>query len=78
MRDLKIILDGNNATADDELIIVRDFLKSSKHANFYIRNKHSVDLNWFMLKKILNPRQVTKDFKRQGCGKNHTKRTWKG
>lgn len=60
-------------TADDEMMIVRDFLKSSKHANFYIRNKHSVDLNWFMIKKIMNPRQVTKDFKRQGCGKKSYK-----
>lgn len=30
----------NNVLTDDELAIVRNFLKSSKHTCFYIRNDH--------------------------------------
>ena len=30
----------NNALTDDELVIVRDFFKSSKDVCLYIRNKH--------------------------------------
>ena len=35
--DLRMIHDENNLLADDELIIVRDFLKTSKHACLSIR-----------------------------------------
>ena len=35
--DLKMIYDENNVLTDDELVIVRDFLRTSKHACFYIR-----------------------------------------
>ena len=49
--DLKMIQDENNLLRDDELVIVRDFLRTSKHACFiyicmymyiclYIRNEH--------------------------------------
>ena len=38
--DLKMIHDENNALMDDELVIVRDFLRTSKHACLYIRNEH--------------------------------------
>ena len=38
--ELKMIHDENNVLTDDELVIVRDFLKMSKHACLYIRNKH--------------------------------------
>ena len=38
--DLKIIHDENNLLTDDELVIARDFLRTSKHACFYIRNEH--------------------------------------
>ena len=37
---LKMIHDKNNMLTDDELVIVRYFLKTSKHACLYIRNKH--------------------------------------
>ena len=36
--DLKIIHDENNVLTNDELIVVRDFLRKSKHACLYIRN----------------------------------------
>ena len=38
--DLKLIYDENNVLSDDELNIIRIFLKSSKHACLYIRNWH--------------------------------------
>ena len=39
-RNLKMIHDENNVVMDDELVIVRDFLKTSKDACLYIRNEH--------------------------------------
>ena len=30
----------NNVLVDDELVIIRDFLRTSKHACLYIRNEH--------------------------------------
>ena len=38
--DLKMIHDENDVLTDDELVIVRDFLRTSKHAYLYIRNEH--------------------------------------
>ena len=38
--DLKLIHDENNVSTDDELVVVRDFLRKSKHACLYIRNEH--------------------------------------
>ena len=38
--DPKIIHDENNVLADNELVVVRDFLRKSKHAFLYIRNEH--------------------------------------
>ena len=38
--DLKMIHNENDVLADDELVIVRDFLRTSKHAYLYIRNEH--------------------------------------
>ena len=38
--DLKMIHDENNVLTDDELVVVRDLLRKSKHACVYIRNKH--------------------------------------
>ena len=38
--DLKMIHDENHVLTDDELVIVKDFLKTSKHACLYIRNEH--------------------------------------
>ena len=38
--DLKMIHDENDVLTDDELVIVRDFLRTSKHACLYIRNEH--------------------------------------
>ena len=38
--DLKMIHDENNVLTDDELVIVRDFLRTSKHACLNIRNEH--------------------------------------
>ena len=35
-----MIHDENNVLTDDELVIVRDFLKMPKHACLYIRNEH--------------------------------------
>ena len=35
-----MINDEYNVLADDELVIVRDFLRNSKHACLYIRNEH--------------------------------------
>ena len=37
----KMIHDENNGRTDDELAIVRDFLKMSKYACLYIRNEHT-------------------------------------
>lgn len=42
--DLKMIRDENNVLADDELVIIRVFLKTSKHARLYIRNDILMDL----------------------------------
>ena len=38
--DLKMIYNENNVRTDDELVIVRDFLRTSKHECLYIRNEH--------------------------------------
>ena len=38
--DLKMIHDENHVLTDDELVIVRDLLKESKHACLCIRNEH--------------------------------------
>ena len=38
--DLKMIHDQNNLLTDDDLVVVRDFLRKSKHACLYIRNEH--------------------------------------
>ena len=38
--DLKMIHDENIFLTDDELIIVRDFLRASKHVCLYIANEH--------------------------------------
>ena len=38
--DLKMIHDENNVLTDDELVVVRDFLKKLKYACLYIRNEH--------------------------------------
>ena len=37
--DLKMIQDENNVLTDDELIVVRYFLRKLKHACLYIRNE---------------------------------------
>ena len=37
--DLKKIHDENDVLTDDELVVARNFLKKSKHACLYIRNK---------------------------------------
>ena len=37
--DLKMIHDENNVLTNDELVVVRDFLKKLKHACLYIRNE---------------------------------------
>lgn len=39
-----MIRDENNVLADDELVIIRIFLKTSKHARLYIRNDILMDL----------------------------------
>ena len=38
--DLKMKHDENNLLTDDELFVVTDFLRTSKHACLYIRNEH--------------------------------------
>ena len=38
--DLKMIHDENNVLTDDELVVVRDLLKKSRHAFLYIRNEN--------------------------------------
>ena len=38
--DLKMIHDENNVLTDDELAVVRNPLRKSKHACLYIRNEH--------------------------------------
>ena len=38
--DLKMKHDENNVLTDDELFVVKDFLRTSKHACLYIRNEH--------------------------------------
>ena len=43
--DLKMIHDENNVLTDDKLIIVRDFLRISKHACLHIRNEHPRGVN---------------------------------
>ena len=46
--DLKMIHDKNNVLKEHELVRVRGFLRTSKHACFYIRNEHPPGL------KVLN------------------------
>ena len=43
--DLKMICDENNVLTDDELVIVRDFLRTSKHVYTYVRNEHPQGFN---------------------------------
>ena len=38
--DLKMIHDENDVLTDDELVVVRDLLKNSKHACLYIQNEY--------------------------------------
>ena len=38
--DLKMIHDENNVSMHHESVIVRDFLRTSKHPCLYIRNEH--------------------------------------
>ena len=38
--DLKMIHNENNVLTDDELVVVRDLLKKSRHACLYIRNEY--------------------------------------
>ena len=40
-----MIHDENNVLTDDELVIVRDFLRTSKHASLYLWNEHSCGFN---------------------------------
>ena len=42
---MKVIHGENNVLTDDELAIVRDFLRTLKHACLYIRNKHPCGFN---------------------------------
>ena len=39
-RDLKMMHDENNVLTDDQLVVIRNFLRNSKHACLYIRNEH--------------------------------------
>ena len=41
MADLKMMHNQNNVLTDDEKVIVKDYLKTSKRACLYIRNGHS-------------------------------------
>ena len=43
--NLKMIHDENNVLTNDELVIVGDFLRTSKHAYLYIRNEHPRGFN---------------------------------
>ena len=43
--DLKMIHDEKNVLTDDELVINRDFLRTSKHAYLYVRNEHPRGFN---------------------------------
>ena len=43
--DLKIIHDENNVLTNDKLVVVRDFLRTSKHACLYIQNEHPHGFN---------------------------------
>ena len=43
--DRKMIHDGNNVLTNNELVIVRDFLRTWKHACLYIRNEHPRGFN---------------------------------
>ena len=40
-----MIHDENNVLTDDELVIVRGFLRTSKHACVYLRNEHPCGFN---------------------------------
>ena len=42
--DLKMIHDENNVLTNDELVIVRDFLRTSKHACFIYKMNILMDL----------------------------------
>ena len=46
--DFKMIHDETNLLTEDELVIIREFLRVSNHACLYIRNEHSCTF------KILN------------------------
>ena len=52
--DIKMIHDENDLLTDVELVIVWDFLKTSKHACLYIWNKHPrVIFYWIMYEVII-------------------------
>ena len=40
-----MIYDKNNVLTDDELVIVRDFLRMSKHACLYVQNEYPCECN---------------------------------
>ena len=87
--DLKMIHDENDVLTDDELVVVRDFLRTSKHACLYVPNEHPRRFNvlthvWgdYFLSVYLKinmdktSQKVTKDPRIQERGKNHTRSTW--
>ena len=59
--DLKMIHDKNDVLTDDELVVVRDLLKNSKHTCLYVRNNVLVD---FVLNKN-DRRRVKNNYTRE-------------
>ena len=45
MADVKMIHERNYALTYDKLVVVREFLRTSKHACLYIRNEHPCGFN---------------------------------
>ena len=45
MADVKMIHERNYALTYDKLVVVREFLRTSKHACLYIRNEHPYGFN---------------------------------
>ena len=43
-----MIQDENNVVTDNELVIVKDFLKMSRHASLCIWNEHTKDTKTYM------------------------------
>ena len=58
-----MIHDENNVLMDDELVVIRDFLRKSKHACLYTRMNILVDLSCWIIYEVIILKEPTDSLK---------------